>query len=54
MGQSDGSQPDAASAAASIDLAELFHLAADVLPRGLLVADNVIAVLEGRPPLTPV
>jgi formate hydrogenlyase transcriptional activator len=39
MVQPEGSQPDSGSASTSIDLAELFHLAADVLPRGLLLAD---------------
>jgi PAS domain S-box-containing protein len=39
MGSHEGSRPESASGTSALDAAELFHLAADVLPRGLLVAD---------------
>jgi formate hydrogenlyase transcriptional activator len=40
MVQPEGGQPDSGSTTRSIDSAELLHLAADVLPRGLVVADG--------------
>jgi transcriptional regulator with GAF, ATPase, and Fis domain len=39
MGHSEGSQPVSASGISSIDVEELFRLAADSLPLGLLLAD---------------